>query len=154
MFSIGEYVLIYGFLTVFVIVGILFLLQFHFFNKGFYKKYTFHTKAIVKSTLGSRIKTPVISYETEIDGKKEILTEQSSIGAPFYVPMVGDMVDVYIHPDPNKTTSLANPPGTVTRYFGCEKRFKSMSKFYLLMGLGFVICGMVGIVMFTIAQFG
>lgn len=68
--------------------------------------------------------------------------------------MVGDTVDVYIHPDPNKTVSLAYPMGTITRIFGCEKRFKSMSKFYLLMGLGFVICKMVGIIMLTIAHFG
>ena len=57
-------------------------------------------------------------------------------------------------PDPNKIVSLSVPPGAVTRVFGCEKRFKSMSRFYLRMGLGFVICGLVGVVMFTLTQFG
>ena len=73
--------MIYGFLLLITAIGILFLLQFRFLAKGFYDKYTVHAKAIVKSTLGSRIGTLVITYAAEIDGKEELLTEQSSIGA-------------------------------------------------------------------------
>ena len=38
MYRIGDYALIYGFLFVFLAVGVLFLLQFYFFAKGFCKK--------------------------------------------------------------------------------------------------------------------
>lgn len=150
MYSIGECAMIYGFLLLITAIGVLFLLQFGFFSKGFYNKYTLHAKATVKSTLGSHIGTPVITYAAVIDGKEEILTEQSSIGAPFYIPALGEEVDVYIHPDPGKTVSLAYPPGTVSRVFGCEKRFKSLSKFYLGMGLAFAGAGLLGIVVFTV----
>ncbi len=150
-FSVGELFLIYGFLALLLVIGILFILQAWFFRKGFYKKYTLHTTAVVKEYVGSRLKTPVYLYETTLDDKSITLVEQSSIGAPFYVPNVGDVVDVYIHPDPNKTVSLAFPPDTKTRIFGCEKRFHSVSKFYLGMGLCFAGVAILGIVMFTIS---
>ena len=150
-FSVGELFLIYGFLSLFLAIGILFILQAWFFRKGFYKKYTLHTTAVVKEYVGSRLKDPVYLYETILDGETVILVEQSSIGAPFYLPNVGDVVDVYIHPDPNKTVTLSIPPDTKTRVFGCEKRFHSISKFYLGFGLGFAGAAILGIAMFTVS---
>ncbi|MCR5742264.1 MAG: hypothetical protein K6F92_00845 [Lachnospiraceae bacterium] len=151
-FGIAELIIIYGFLSLFAVIGILFLLQWNFFRKGFYGKYTIHKKATVKKMTGGRLGTPVISYVCEIDGKEEILVEQSSIGAPFYVPNEGDEVDVYIHPDPNKKVSLSQPPNTTTRVFVCEKRSLSMSRFYLGMGLAFATAGLLGIIMFTVTN--
>lgn len=150
-FSIGELFLIYGFLLLFLAIGVLFLLQAWFFRKGFYKKYTLHTTAVVKEYVGSRLKAPIYLYETTLDGEPVTLVEQSSIGAPFYLPNVGDVVDVFIHPDPNKTVNLALPPDTQTRVFGCEKRFRSISKFYFGFGMCFSGAGLLGIIMFTIS---
>ncbi len=151
-YSLGELFTIYGFLSLLVAIGILFLLQGCFFCKGFYKKYTLHTTAKVKGFVGGRLKNPVCIYETLLDGEVVTLVEQSSIGAPFYIPAIGDVVDVYIHPDPNKMVSLALPAGTKTRVFGCEKRFLSISKFYLGFGSAFVGTGALGIIMFSITQ--
>ena len=154
-FSLGELLIIYGFLTILVCIGVLFLLQAWFFRKGFMKKYTLHKKATVKKMTGGRSTgTSVVSYETEIDGEMITLVEQSSIGAPFYVPNLGDEVDVYIHPNPNKTVSLAIPPDTVSRVFVCEKRALSMSKFYMGMGIAFAGVALFTIFMFTITLIG
>ena len=150
----AELIIIYGFLSVFVIIGILFLLQWWFFRKGFYTKYTLHKKAFVRELTGGRLKAPIVSYVCEVDGNEEILVEQSSIGTPFYVPVVGEKVDVYIHPNPQKKISLAMPPNTFTRVFVCEKRALSMSKFYLGMGFAFLGMGVLGIIMYTIARLG
>ena len=151
-FSLGELFIIYGFLAILVCIGVLFLLQGWFYRKGFYGKYTLHKKATVKKLTGARISTPVVSYETEIDGEIITLVEQSSIGAPFYVPNPGDEVDVYIHPDPNKTVSLSRPPDTRSRVFVCERRALSIAKFDIGMGIAFAGAGLFAIIMFTITR--
>ena len=93
----AELIIIYGFLSVFAIIGILFLLQWWFFRKGFYTKYTLHKKAFVRGLTGGRLKTPIVSYVCEVDGNEEILVEQSSIGTPFYVPVDGKrLMFIYI----------------------------------------------------------
>lgn len=56
----------------------------------------------MRELTGGRLKTPIVSYVCEVDGNEEILVEQSSIGTPFYVPVDGEKVDVYIHPNPQK----------------------------------------------------
>lgn len=149
-FSIGELCIIYGVLLLFCVIGILLLLQGYFFRKTFYRKYTLHVKAMVKDKWGSDLNKPVITYVANVNGEEITLVEQSSIGAPFYVPEVGDIVDVYIHPDSNKTVSLLMPRNTKSRVFVCEKRALSMSKFYLGMGSAFGGVALLGIIMFTL----
>lgn len=75
---------------------------------------------------------------------------QSSIGVPFYVPKVGDVVDVYVHPDPNKVVSLSVPSDTKTRVWVCDKRALSMSKFHLGMGSVFAGTSFMGSIMVTL----
>ena len=149
-YTTGDLFLIYGFLAFLMLIGILFLLQSWFYRIGFYKTYTLHATAKVKGHMGSRLKTPIYSYETRLDGERVILTEQSSIGVPFYSPEDGDVVDVYIHPDPDKIVSLSFPPNTKSRCFVCEKRAHAIAKFDFGFGLSFFLGGLFGIIMFTI----
>lgn len=148
-FNVGELCIIYGALLLFGVIGILLLLQGWFFKRTFYKKYTLHAKAKVTDKSGSDMTKPVITYEAEVNDKAITLVERSGIGLPFYVPQVGDIVDVYIHPDPNKLVSLSVPQNTKTRTFVCEARALSMAKFYLGMGSVFAGMSLLGIVMFT-----
>ena len=132
---------IYCFTALLIVIGILFIVRWRFYAKGYKDKYTITVTATVVEPELTAFFIPLMVYEADIDGMPETLYELPSIGAPSLQLPPGYKVKLYIHPDPEKRKTVMFTGKC--RPFVNELTAPFNSLFFKLMGMGFLLAAIV-----------
>ena len=124
-----------------IVIGILFIVRWYFYAKGYKNKYTVEVTAQVIKLKRTALYVPIIVYEANVNGIAEILQELPPIGAPALRLPPGSEVKLYIHPDPEKRKRLMFTEKS--RPFVNELSAPFNSLFFKLMGVSFILAALV-----------
>ncbi len=132
---------IYCLTAMLIVIGILFIVRWRFYAKGYKDKYTITVTATVVEPERTAFFIPLMVYEADIDGMQETLYELPLIGAPSLQLPPGYEVKLYIHPDPEKRKNVMFIGKC--RPFVNELTAPFNSLFFKLMGMGFLLAAIV-----------
>ena len=143
--QITDIIKLYCLPALLIVIGILFIVRWHFYARGYKKKYTLAVTARAAEPERMVFFVPLMVYEAEIDGVIETRYEVPPIGAPALKLPPGEEVKLCIHPDPEKRKTVLFTEES--RPFVNELAAPFNSLFCKLMGLGFILTAIVIIVL-------
>ncbi|MCR5728159.1 MAG: hypothetical protein K6G24_11920 [Lachnospiraceae bacterium] len=132
---------IYCLTVLLIVIGILFIVRWRFYVKGYKNKYTVAVTAQVIELKRTALYIPLIVYEANVNGIAETLIELPPIGAPAMRLPTGSEVKLYVHPDPEKRKRVMFTEKS--RPFVNELTAPFNGLFFKLMGLGFILAAIV-----------
>lgn len=142
-----TYIKLYWLPALLIVIGILFIIRWYFYAKGYKNKYTIEVTAKVVERKRTAFPVPLIVYEADVNGTTERLVELPPIGAPWMALPPGYEVKLFIHPDPEIRKKVLFTEET--RPFVNELAVPFNNLFFKLMGIGFLLTGRLMIFLFT-----
>ncbi len=139
--QITDIIKLYCLPALLIVIGILFIVRWHFYARGYKKKYTLAVTAWAAEPERTVFLVPLMVYEAEIDGVIVTLYEVPPIGSPALQLPPGEEVKLCIHPDPEKRKTVMFTEKT--RPFVNELTAPFNSLFFKLMGMGFLLAAVV-----------